>query len=299
MPSGKPLVHSRLNYQLKPNDIHLPCGQCIGCKIQKGLQWSTRCLHESTQHTHNDFLTLTIADRKSPFASQTKIEWPSTETLERSCHQKFLKRMRSKVGPFRYYMCGEYGEELKRPHYHYLIFGHSFKDRKYSHTSDSGEKLYTSEILNGLWPFGKAWIGHVTYESCAYVAAYVMKKLNGPKAENHYRRTDEAGNDYWLKPEYNEMSRRPGIGRTWWQKFHQDITTEDHLVTPGGARMRPPRYYDKLLELYDPTTLAVTKLKRELRAKELEHDNTPARLQDKEIVTRAKIALKKRNLEHT
>ena len=210
-----------------------------------------------------------------------------------------MKRLRASLDKrVSFYMCGEYGEKLGRPHYHYLIFGHNFADRRYIKTSRSGEKLYESPTLNSLWKHGKAWIGDVTYESCAYVASYVMKKLNGEKALEHYRRQDEGGNDYWLEPEFNEMSRRPAIAHAWWEQFHQDVIQDDVIVRPGGSKMKPPRYYDKLLELMDPAALAVAKMKRELRAKELVADNTPARLADKETVTKARISLKKRNLEN-
>lgn len=209
-----------------------------------------------------------------------------------------MKRLRDRTSAnVRFYMCGEYGEKLKRPHYHYLLFGYNFADREYSHTSPSGEKLYTSKLLDDIWQHGRAWIGDVTYESCAYVAAYVMKKINGTLADTHYLRTDEHGCDFWLEPEFNEMSRRPGIGKTWWQEFNKDIYTTDTVVRREGKKMRPPRYYDKLMELFDPATMAITKLRREMRAKELGQDNTPARLADKEAVTKAKLATKTRNLE--
>lgn len=209
-----------------------------------------------------------------------------------------MKRLRATLGArISFYMCGEYGERLKRPHYHYLIFNYDFKDKKHTKTSDSGEKLYESPSLNLLWPYGKAWIGEVTYESCAYVASYVLKKYNGKKALDHYRRQDEAGNDYWLEPEFNQMSRRPAIAQKWWEEFHHDIVTDDLVVRKNGGTMKPPRYYDKLLALFDPVAMAVIKLKREQKGKLLEEDNTPARLADKEIVLKAKLNLKKRILE--
>lgn len=216
--------------------------------------------------------------------------------VSKKAHQQFIKNYRKHHGPLRYYMCGEYTKKWA-PHYHYLIFGHAFADRYYWKTSESGDKLYRSAMLEKLWPWGHAWIGDVTYESCAYVAAYVMKKIDGEKAWDHYRRQDEAGNDYWLEPEFNEMSRRPGIAKNWWLKFNADVYPDDFIVNRNGGKMRPPRYYDKLLELMDPATMAVMRMKRELRAQELAGDNTPARLADKEAVTKAKMALKKRQLE--
>lgn len=302
LPSGAVVVAARTpgvaNWRAAPTpahlgrDIKLPCNRCIGCKIQRTSEWATRCLHESQQHTHNSFLTLTIAEehlgRVAPGGS-----------LSKRTHQTFTKRLRASLGDTRisYYMCGEYGEKLQRPHYHYLIFGYDFPDKVKSKTTRAGEQLYESPSLNLLWPHGKAWIGQVTYESCAYVASYVMKKLNGPLALEHYRRQDEAGNDYWLEPEFNQMSRRPAIAKSWWEQFHQDIITDDVVIKKNGGKMKPPRYYDKLLELMDPTALAVMKMKREHRALQLSADNTPARLEVKEIVTKAKLKLKQRELE--
>lgn len=299
-PNGEIVIHARTpgvhTYQTPAHlgrDIKLPCNRCIGCKIQRSQEWATRCLHESQQHKHNSFLTLTISEEHlaaiAPGGSLSKYQ-----------HQTFTKRLRASLTHrISYYMCGEYGEKLGRPHYHYLIFGYDFPDKQFHKTSSSGEKLYTSPSLNRLWPYGKAWIGDVTYESCAYVASYIMKKLNGEKALEHYRRQDEGGNDYWLEPEFNQMSRRPAIAYSWWQEFHSDVIAEDAVIKQKGGRMKPPRYYDKLLALMDPAAMAVIKMKRELRSQELAGDNTPARLADKETVTKAKLALKKRQLEQT
>lgn len=297
-PSGEILIHKRTPgvHQFSTpahlgRDIKLPCGNCIGCKMQRTQEWATRCLHESQQHKDNCFLTLTIAEEHMSIAAPMG-------SLSLSTHQKFLKRLRATLGAkISFYMCGEYGEKLRRPHYHYLIFGYDFNDKVFVKTSRSGEKLYESPTLNRLWPYGKAWIGAVTYDSCAYVAGYIMKKYNGEKAEEHYRRQDEAGNDYWLTPEFNQMSRRPAIAHTWWKEFNQDVTTTDVVVRKNGGLMKPPRYYDKLLELMDPALYQVNKLKRELRANGLLEDNTPRRLADKEIVLNAKLKLKQRPLE--
>lgn len=360
--NGTILVHKRTpGIDLKPTpagfgrDIKLPCGRCIGCKIQRTQDWATRCLHESQQHKENCFLTLTYrpdllhpsskepdlstvgtvdnredarelptiaqdrvtqATRNSAHVDNSRSRPPSApaslgrkdrsascltpdwdgEGLSKKDHKKFVKRLRKKCGPLRYYMCGEYGEKLGKPHYHYLIFGYNFPDRYYWKTSKSGERIYRSATLDRLWPFGHAWIGSVTYESCAYVAAYVMKKLNGSKAEEHYRRQDEGGNDYWLMPEFNEMSRRPGIANKWWHEFNADVYTDDVIIR-DARKARPPRYYDKLLKLFDPAAMAVIQMKREARARDLDEDNTPARLADKEAVALARLKLKKRELE--
>lgn len=298
LPGGQILIHRRtpgIHRASTPphlgKDINLPCGRCTGCKILRAQQWATRCLHESQQHQDNCFLTLTINEENMAL-------YAPEGSLLKSTHQNFMKRLRYDVGvKVRYYMCGEYGEQLKRPHYHYLLFGWKPNDLYYSHTSKSSEKLYRSPTLEDLWAHGKCWVGEVTYESCAYVASYVMKKLNGSKAEEHYLRVDEAGNNFWLEPEFNEMSRKPGIARTWWDEFNPDVYTDDMVVRIGGSKMKPPRYYDKLLELMDPSAMVLIKHRREMRGKESADDNTPARLADKEKVLEARLNLKKRDLE--
>lgn len=298
---GQIIVHKRTpGIEVKQTPVHLgrdiklPCNNCIGCRVQRSQEWALRCLHESQLHTHNSFLTLTIAE-------ENLVRVAHGGSLSRYTHKTFTKRLRSKIAPRRisYYMCGEYGEKLKRPHYHYLIFGYDFPDKVQVKTSDSGEKLYESPTLNLLWPHGRAWIGNVTYESCAYVASYVMKKMTGKKADEHYLRQDEGGNDYWLEPEFNEMSRRPAIGKDWWERYRQDVIVDDSVIKTNGGEVKPPRYYDKLLKLFDPVEYEVMKLKRERRALELtSDDNTPQRLADRETVLKAKINLKKRQLEN-
>ena len=84
-------------------------------------------------------------------------------------------------------MCGEYGEDFSRPHYHALLFNCFCPDRKKHSTGDSGSVIYTSEALTKLCPFGLSSIGDVTFESAAYVARYVMKKITGDAASNPTR----------------------------------------------------------------------------------------------------------------
>ena len=101
-------------------------------------------------------------------------------------------------------------------------------------------RLYTSAILNELWSFGFSTIGDVTFESAAYVARYVMKKITGDKAESHYQ---------GRVPEYTTMSRRPGIGKPWFEKFGSDVYPADEVVIRGGIVCQPPKYYDSLYDV--------------------------------------------------
>lgn len=308
---GAPI--SFTNKRGKP--LQIPCNNCIGCRVDRTRNWAIRCLHESQLHADNCFLTLTerppTDSTGSKVAQDARYSRANTAqkspvdsvdgaiTLSVKTHQRFMKNFRQVTGQkIRFYMCGEYGAQLARPHYHYLIFGYNFADRRPWCKNAQGETLYRSELLDSIWKKGHAWIGEVSYQSCAYVAAYVMKKITGDMADDHYRRTDEAGNDYWLTPEFNLMSRNPGIAKAWFEKFHTDVFPHDRVMT-YETRLKPPRYYDKLLEVFDAKTFKEIKQRREQLGRKLAPDNTPARLAAKETVARARLATKQRQLENS
>lgn len=259
--------------------LSLPCGQCIGCRLEKSRQWAMRCMHESSLHQQNCFITLTYRDADLPLRSM--LDYPA--------FQRFLKRLRKYAAPTRprFYMCGEYGPENFRPHYHALLFGWDFADKKYWRKSPSGEKLYRSAVLEQLWPYGNCEIGAVTFESAAYCARYCVQKVTGHNAKDHYRRVDESG-EFSLPPEFNRMSLKPGIGSAWLEKFGTDVYPHDYVVI-NGKEVKPPRYYDRLFERINPDAMEEIKYRRELDARTRYEDNTPARLVTKEIVTTARV----------
>ncbi|AXL15403.1 replication initiator protein [Microviridae sp.] len=221
--------------------FNIPCGQCIGCRLNYSRQWAIRCIHEAQMHKNNCFITLTfspeaLAARKNP------------QSLEMREFQLFMKRLRKKYGEgIRFFHCGEYGEKNKRPHYHALIFGHDFDDKQLWNQKN-GIKLYISDELKQLWPYGFSTIGDVTFESAAYCARYVLKKVTGDAAADHYTYTEpETGEVINIKPEYCTMSRKPGIGYNWLQKFKTDVYPHDYVVIRDKIKVKPPRYYDSLL----------------------------------------------------
>ena len=211
--------------------LTLPCGQCIGCRLERSRQWAIRCVHEASTHEKNCFITLTFdQEHLDPSGSLVKSDF-----------QKFMKRLRKATGSqIRYFHCGEYGEQLGRPHHHACLFGFDFDDKELLVAGDN--PLYTSELLSKIWPYGHAVIGSVTFESAAYVARYVTKKITGPAAEEHYK---------GKLPEYTTMSRRPGIGYKWFEQFCSDVYPQDEVIIRGKT-CRPPRFYDKTLDKYLP-----------------------------------------------
>lgn len=200
-----------------------------------------RCMHEASLYKKNCFITLTYADEHLPRGGSLDYEAPVL----------FMKRLRKKFGAdIRSYGCAEYGERYQRPHYHLCLFNHDFEDKKV--LKKNGENtLYRSQTLEELWRFGNSSIGALTFESAAYVARYVTKKITGARAEEHYQRVDEIGQIHSVLPEKAIcVSRRPGIGREWFEKYGEFVKTHD-MVIMRGKRMRPAKYYDRIFHLDD------------------------------------------------
>lgn len=183
-------------------------------------------------------------------------------------------------------MGGEYGSQNWRPHYHAILFNWDWTDKRYYKTTGSGEKIYTSELLEKLWPYGYSSTANATFESAAYIARYCMQKRTGEEAKEWYKRTDEEG-EYQLIPEFNQASRKPGIGGDWLKFYKNDVYTYDYVVV-NGVETNVPKYYDKLLKRSDPDKMRDFKEQREWNGYQTRNDNTAERLRVKEIVAKAK-----------
>lgn len=244
-------------------------------------------MHEAQLHSDNCFLTLTYADEFLPDGG----------TLVKKDFQNFMKRLRKRNPGKRisYYHCGEYGETTRRPHYHACLFNHDFGD-KLLFKRKGGISVYTSATLSELWPFGFSTVGALTFESAAYTARYVMKKITGEMAERHYQVVDADGVIHQLQPEYVTMSLRPAIGKGWYDEFHEDVYPDDFVVM-RGREMKPPKYYDRLYELADPEGHAARKEERLKSARRNADNATPERLKARETVTKAKLSQLKREIE--
>ncbi len=285
-PSGA-LVFSR--NQSIGLEMTVPCGQCIGCRLERSRQWAVRCMHEASLHDDNCYVTLTYDSEHLPLYGSLAIE----------DFQKFVKRMR-KRHVFRYFHCGEYGETDRRPHYHALLFGLDFAD-KVPWRMSKGFQLYRSPELETFWTAGICEIGAVSFKSAAYVARYCVKTLQNLKyrskdrdsylaaLERDYERVDpETGEVVTVDAEYITMSRRPGIGSGWFEEFGAEVFPSDEVIVRGKS-CKPPRFYDRLLAAASPTEFAsVVEARRRGRRPE---DETPARLRVREVCAEARVSL--------
>lgn len=243
-----------------------------------------RMMHEAKTHDHNCFLTLTYSDE----------HLPANYSLDKQAFPKFIRRLRKTGIKARYFHCGEYGEQTLRPHYHACLFGHAFQEDRKHWTNRGGLPVWRSDELERLWPYGNSEIGSLTFESAAYVARYVTKKITGARAESHYERLNPlTGELFQVEPEFATMSRNPGIGSAWYDKFSTDVFPSDQVIV-NGKPCKPPRYYDERLRASDPDTFEKIRTRRRLGRNR--DDETPERLKVRETCAQARLSLKPRGL---
>lgn len=293
--TGKKIIKvtSRFDIGYPGHDSFLvPCGNCMACRLEYSRQWANRCMMEMQYHERACFITLTYDDFHVPrrfYRPKVRSTMLVSYSLFRRDVQLFLKRLR-KAFPsahIRFFGCGEYGPNTLRPHYHIILFGIDFDDKVpfTERKSKTNQDMFVSEHLNKLWSFpprllgesyspddgdvslmnaGLATVQPVTWETCAYTARYVTKKLKGELADFYKERN--------MDPPFCMMSRRPGIGRQFYDD-HPDLWDYDfiNVSTPdGGKKFRPPKYFVKLYEQDEPELAEAMKEVRKAFA--LEHE---------------------------
>lgn len=224
--------------------ITVACGKCMDCRLLHTFTWSVRCMHELRMSSGGSFVTLTY----------DKEHLPEDWSLRYRDFQLFMHKVRNSMrsGPekVRFFMCGEYGDDFGRPHYHAILFNKVFPDRKY-HKREGDIVLYKSDELTALWGNGFASLGDVTRHSAGYVARYSLKKIGGPLAGAAYQFVTPDGVVVDRRPPFARASSRPGIGASWLERFRSDVFPHDNMIVDG--KMVPvPRYYRKLLDRWDP-----------------------------------------------
>ncbi len=271
-------------YKCVDEYIEIPCGKCIGCRLQQSREWATRIMLEAQDHETNLFVTLTYDDDHIPELDFVKAVDPDTgevletgvlQTLCKRDLQLFNKRLRKHYSDqkIRFFACGEYGDQTARPHYHVIYFGLNVDDLKFFKMSRLGDKYFISDTLTRLWGNGHVLVAGVTWESAAYVARYVTKKFSGDLAKYWY-------DDIGLTAPFTVMSRRPGIASNYFDNNAADLLKFDGGVisTKKGAKIYPnPRYFKRKLDLLFPDEYGIIKIEKRQNA-QLKSDLLKSRL---------------------
>lgn len=267
----------------------IKCGKCIGCQVDRSRQWANRMMLELKSHEKACFITLTYNDDNVPhsrFVDEDGIMRDNL-TLRKKDFQDFMKRLRRQLEPtkVRYFACGEYGGTTRRPHYHAIIFGYDFSDdRDVFNVSPDYFVQYRSPLLERIWTnpethesMGFSMICDVTWNTCAYVSRYCTKKIGSGR--NIYYQRNERGDlekvDLYsinrIEPEFNLMSRRPGIGRQYYEENKDKIYENNQIFLTninGGLVTSPPTYFDRLYSQDNPDYMENLKEERRVIAEE-------------------------------
>lgn len=165
-------------YRLKDQQIDVPCNKCPNCTARRISGWSFRLMQQYKIADTAVFLTMTYDTKHVPLSPKGYM------TLEKTHPQLFFKRLRkSQCGnsksPIKYYLCGEYGGQTNRPHYHAIIFN---------------AKL---ELLQDAWQLGQLHYGmNVNEAAIGYTLKYMAKPSRIPMHANDDR-----------QPEFSLMSK--------------------------------------------------------------------------------------------
>lgn len=257
--------------------IPIPCGKCDECRLQKSKEWANRLMMEMKYSRAAYFLTLTYNDVHVPKSfscdPETGEAFP-VQTLQKKQVQDWLKRLRKAFAkeygspaPFdpenpdtwyderrvRYYLCGEYGGQTYRPHYHVILFSPPIPDADFksapAFTSETGSMGFNSDWLTKTWSDDLGEIGFITYsevtwKTCAYVARYCLKKRYGAEKEFYTVHN--------IEPEFSLQSVKPGIGWLYYME-HPDLLQYEYITLGtenDSLKFAPPRYFRKLQERY-------------------------------------------------
>lgn len=251
-PSGK--VYFSPDKKQSWKMIPIPCGKCVGCRLEYSRQWAIRCVKEAKYHDSNCFLTITYSDEFLP-----------KRGLNKKHIQDFLKRLRrrleyhnlidNEVG-LRYFLCGEYGGQTYRAHYHAIIFGYKPVDLvDFGFDNDTKQRVYISPWLSSIWGKGNVIVGtNVTFETCAYVARYVMKKLENKEKNDVFYKT--------FSKDFILSSRNPAIGLGFFKENQRELERLDKVLIRDGVECLPPRYFSRKLKEVNPDKYEEIKQKR-------------------------------------
>lgn len=259
--TGKHKIAALMEYEI-------PCGQCVECRIAQARDWAVRIVHEmQIEHELNGrgsaMVTLTYNDDCVPYVYE-EIDGKEIKTdrmtLRKDHIKKFIGRLREKKRrrgrtDIRYYAAGEYGDEEWRPHYHCILIGCDFPDMYLYSKSDSGNDIYRSDFLEGIWQYGNSSITETNFTSAEYTAKDIVKRVKESQTEEHKKWLKKHGvssiDEYYggRVREFQLKSTKPGIGARWIDKYYRDVFPHCQLPKINGVNLPVPRYYvDRIIK---------------------------------------------------
>lgn len=260
----------------------IPCGKCIGCRLDYSRSWADRGTLEleSSFQPNAWFLTTTYDNNHLPmedeiitsdgfsFTPWDEEAWKGN--LEPKHVTDFIRDLRDYFSDkfnyrgIRYMVCGEYGSQSKRPHYHWILYDCPLPIKSfYKPRVDWKKDVYwQNHIIEKFWKHGLINICEANWETIAYVARYITKKVNGEDSEYFYAAQGQI-------KEFFRTSRMPGIGRRYYEEHKDEIYEKDQIsikTKKGLLHNTPPLYFDKLYANENPERMEEIKEARQKKA---------------------------------
>lgn len=255
----------------------IPCGNCIGCRLDYSREWANRGYLESLEYEQNYFVTITydddhitkkdevITEEGITYTEIDELEWNGTLVPKELTQfiknvRQIMKRKYNQDG-IRFMAAGEYGEENRRPHYHIIFFNLNLPVETFYNprVSWNNDVYYQNTIIEQAWGKGISNICEANWNNIAYTARYITKKINGKESEDFYAAQGE-------EKEFFRVSRMPGIGEGYYRKHKEEIYKNDEIIIrnkKGVHTVKPPKYFDMLYERENPDEFKKIKKRRE------------------------------------
>lgn len=257
--------------------MQLPCGRCVGCRLDRARAWSVRILHEAKLYPTTWFCTFTYRDE----------DLPKSLSLEYGDFQSMMRRLRDRVRgevagpkggyPLRFFVAGEYGTLRCRPHFHAMLFNLRTRD-EVRLENDS----FRSKILEDVWQKGSVDLKLLTARRASYVSGYALKKIRSRGMFYEDVVDSSTGEVLRRRKEFIEMSRRPGLGAWFYERFKGDLFPLDYAIVEGKRNKVPRYYWERFRREADGVKVEVLENARYERAELRRWDSTPERLSQRE-----------------
>lgn len=285
-------VVKNMNINLKDYKVQMiPCGKCIGCRLDYAKEWANRGYLECMTSENNWFITLTYDDEhlNTPEEMTTSDEITFTELQENDWKgtlwpadlKQFMKNLRQILSRehdhagIKFMAAGEYGEQGERPHFHVILYNcplptETFYDSRIDWKKDV---YWKCDIIDRAWGKGIAEVGEANWNTIGYTARYITKKLNGEESEYFYAAKGQIR-------EFMRTSKRPAIAREYFDKNMLQIYDNDKvlIVNKSGCHWQtPPKYFDRLFKELDPNRwkeIQGRRINRKVKALQMKAETT-------------------------
>lgn len=192
------------------------------------------------------------------------VHLPEGGTLVKEDVTGFIRKLRLHYGQgVRFFCAAEYGAKFSRPHYHLVMFNFKPTDLVPS-AKRSGFQTYTSEQIEGIWQKGRVEVGTFSTRGAMYAAQYVVKKARN-KTEDYQGKL----------PEFALMSRMPGIGVPYLEKYHGNIFPRGYCIIDGRKFPVPKFYLEWIKQNIPQTAFRVRKQNRACQDKPTRKQRAP------------------------